>query len=143
MLKEAFAAGALVAAAFVPSAAPQAQTDNNRAAGTPAASASLTSCASVQAAKCYWLEKKKKRCLLCKNKKGQWKQKHCEAKSAPAKPPPANPKPDKPKEEEEGVLCKPHYEEGGEGEGKTCQTCKNLKTGKVVSTTCKPVVKPG
>lgn len=119
MLKEACAISALVAAAFVPSTASQAQEAKVTAVGT---STSLSDCAS-SSAPCKWLSEGNRRCYYCKQSKkrgGGWKRQYCEQRergpqqlecsTAPA-PTATNPK-------------------------RVCERCVDQRTGREVSTRC-------
>ncbi|MGW0484026.1 hypothetical protein [Nonomuraea sp. NPDC003214] len=132
MLKEVFAASALVTVAIAPSAV--SATPQVRAGGstqyTPAAApASLGACAAAAAPKCKWMEGSKNRCRLCKTKNGNWKQQYCEPKAG------------KPQKEEgpKQITCTVKTSqiiEDGKTKTRHCEVCKDRNTGKVISDKC-------
>ncbi|MEU1724512.1 hypothetical protein [Nonomuraea sp. NPDC005692] len=129
MLKEACAVSALVAAALAPSMASQALGEKVHATtATPVTSAALAECAAGGAAsgapKCKYLEEGNKRCYYCRDKKGSgYKKQYCEQKTK---------QPEQSTERE----CKTTKEPITGSPDRTCKTCTDAKTGKVLSREC-------
>ncbi|MFI6922499.1 hypothetical protein ACIBIZ_21340 [Nonomuraea spiralis] len=108
--------------------ASQALAETVHTTATSATSAAPDDCAATNAgharnAPCKWLEEGNKRCYYCRGKKGSgYKKQYCESK---------------PKQQESTEReCKTTKEPLPTAPDRTCKTCTDTKTGKVLSREC-------
>ncbi|MFI6182468.1 hypothetical protein ACIA8R_43560 [Nonomuraea sp. NPDC051191] len=128
MFKEACAVSALVAAALAPSMASQALGAQAHTGATmpttPTTSVALADCAAGRAPKCKWLEEGNKRCYYCRDMKGGgFKKQYCEQKTQK-------------QEQSTERECTTTKEPLPASPNRTCKTCTDAKTGKVLSREC-------